>query len=159
MKYELEPDNRNCSDEVLLDDLRVVAAKLGKDNLTQDVYNEHGRFAAATFKKRFGTWNVALQRSGLQVQKRINIPTEEFIQDMQRVAKHLGTSTLGVDAYNRHGQFSDVAISRRFGSWPNALNAADLELSSQYYVRLSNNELFANMAAVWAIVGRQPHTP
>ncbi|MGA2028518.1 MAG: HNH endonuclease [Verrucomicrobiota bacterium] len=43
MKFELEPHNRGVSDEVLLDDLRKVANKLGKEFLTQEEYNNNGR--------------------------------------------------------------------------------------------------------------------
>ena len=82
MKYELEPDNRNCPDEELLNDLRVVAQRLGKASLTKDDYNRHGRFSAATMQNRFGSWNGALEKSGLILAKRVNIPSVELIDDL-----------------------------------------------------------------------------
>lgn len=154
--YELEPDNRNCEDEVLLGDLRKVAAELNKKSITKDDYNAHGRFAAATMQKRFGSWNIALEKSGLEVGKRMHIPSQEFLDDMQRVAQILGQPVVPVVAYRRYGKFSDKAIAKRFGSWIKATESAGLELSSQYFSALSNDELFANMATVWQAVGRQP---
>ncbi|MCK6417133.1 MAG: hypothetical protein L6Q63_16640, partial [Giesbergeria sp.] len=70
MRYELEPDNRNCPDAVLLGDLRAVASRLGKSTLTKDEYNKNGRFSAATMQNRFGSWNSALLQSNLSVGKR-----------------------------------------------------------------------------------------
>lgn len=156
MKYELEPDNRNCSDEVLLNDLRAVAAKLDKDTLTQELYNQHGRFAAATFKKRFGTWNSVLELCGLRVNKRINVPDSEFLQDLRRVAEMCGTQSVSTSAYDSHGTFSSTAVSRRFGSWVLAIEKAGLTPSPSYSVKISDEELFNNMAHVWEGVGRQP---
>ncbi len=156
MKYELESDNRNCSDDVLLDDLRVIATKLGRDSLTQDLYNGHGRFAAATVKRRFGTWNTALKRSGLQVQKRINVPGGEFLQDLRRVAQSLGTQSVSVNAYDLNGTFCHDAISKRFGSWATAIEQAGLLPSPAYNAKISDEELFDNMANVWEGNGRQP---
>lgn len=156
MKYELEPDNRNCSDDVLLGDLRDVAAKLGKDTLTQDVYNQHGRFASATFKKRFGTWNSVLERCGLRVQKRVNIPRNELLQDLRRVAQELNTTSVSVNTYDVHGRFCHDAISKRFGSWAKAIELAGLRPSPAYNARIPDEELFDNMANVWESIGRQP---
>ena len=55
MKYELEPYNRNVSDEELLADLGRVAKKLGKNRVTIDEYNERGSFHATTLTRRFGS--------------------------------------------------------------------------------------------------------
>ena len=43
MKYELEPNNRNCPDEELLADLRTVANRLGSRLLTKELYDANGR--------------------------------------------------------------------------------------------------------------------
>ena len=43
MKFELEPNNRGADDETLLDNLREVAASLGKDYVTREEYEAHGR--------------------------------------------------------------------------------------------------------------------
>jgi len=156
MKYELDPDNRNCEDEVLLDDLRRVAARLSKPSLTKDDYDEHGRFCAATMRKRFGSWNKALELSGLSVTKRVNIPRHELLGDLKRVAQALRTETISVESYNSCGRFSEATIARAFGSWVKALAAAELCVSSAYRPKVTDDELLSNMAIVWEKVGRQP---
>lgn len=156
MKYKLEPDNRNCPKDVLLEDLRETARRLGRETLTKDEYNKHGRFSAATMQKRFGSWNSALTLSGLTVQKRINIPSTEMIHDLQRVAAALGTRTVSTEAYSHIGAFADVTVARAFGSWAKALSAAGLEVSPHWHPKASDDELFSNMANVWEALGRQP---
>lgn len=156
MKYELEPDNRNCPDSILLDDLRAIAQQLGKPSLTQDEYSNHGRFSSATLKKRFGSWNRALELSGLQVKKRKDIPQEELLEDLKRVAEIVGEGNLNRVAYNEHGNFSDATFARAFGSWVNALTAIGAKVSDSWKPKTSDDDLFSNMATVWEKVGRQP---
>ena len=155
MKYELEPDNRNCSDKELLDDLLSVAKQLGVTGLTQSIYNKYGRFCAATFKKRFGTWNRALERSGLSPKKRTYIPSEELLEDLKRVASELGSLTVYTSQYRNHGCFSEAALTKRFGSWSAVLDAAGLKQTG-WKPTASDEDLLDNMAYVWEHVGRQP---
>ena len=155
IRYELEPDNRNCTDDVLLNDLKAVAKRLGKVSLTKDEYNKEGRFSASTMQKRFGSWNIALSRSGLVVQKRMDIPPEELLADMRRVAEELRTSSISETLYCSHGKFNSATLVRAFGSWPKALAAAGLQPTG-WKPKATDEELFANMAAVWEHVGRQP---
>lgn len=156
MKYELEPDNRNCPDETLLDDLRATAARLGKSSLTKDDYNVHGRFSPATMQNRFGSWNLALDRAGLQVSKRMSIPHNELLAEMRRVASRLDSQILTKEQFEELGEFSPETIVRTFGSWTAGLKAAGLEVSDSYRGRVSEEELFDNLAYVWEALGRQP---
>jgi hypothetical protein len=156
MKYELEPDNRNCGDDVLLDDVKGVALRLGKASITKEDYDQHGRFSSATMQNRFGSWNQALMRSGCTVQKRVNIPREELLSDLKRVASELGTATVPRDSYRALGKFADITLSRVFGSWTKALEAAELCVPVGSRRNATEEELFSNMANVWEHVGRQP---
>lgn len=156
MKYVLEPDNRNCPDHVLLEDLAAVAGQLGKSSITKDEYNTHGRFAAATMQKRFGAWNEALRKAGLSVAKRMGITKDELVADLLRVSCVLGTKVVSTSDYAPVGQFSVPTFQRVFGSWPEALRAAGLEVSPFSRSPASVEDLLSNMAAVWEAVGRQP---
>lgn len=156
MKYVLEPDNRNCPDDVLFGDLASVAHQLGKRSITKAEYNKHGRFAAATMQKRFGSWNEALHKAGLAVAKRVGIPKDELVADLLRVSGALGTKVVTAADYAPIGQFAVVTFQRTFGSWPAALQAAGLVVSPLARSQASTEELFSNMAAVWESLGRQP---
>ena len=157
MKDELEPDNRNCSDDVLLGDLKAVAARLGKQTLSKAEYDEHGRFSSATIRNRLGSWNGALEQAGLSTdKKRRYIPEQELLNDLKAAAERLGTDELSVEAYKRVGNFSSVTVTRAFGSWEKALLKVGLKVTGQYHPKISEEELLSNMASVWEAVGRQP---
>lgn len=156
MKYELDPDNRNCADDVLLGDLREVAARLGKSSLTKDEYNSHGRFSAATMQNRFGSWNNALRAGTLSVSKRNSIPQDELLHDLKRVAKQLSLSSISVSTHNHNGSFNAATVSRAFGSWAQALAAAGLGISASWHPKVPDDDLFNNLATVWEAHGRQP---
>lgn len=147
MKYQLEPESRGCTDDELLADLRSTADRIGR-NLTKDLYNEHGRFSASTIQKRFGSWNKALVLGGVGVAKRVNVPLEEFLADLRRVAEELGTATVTKSQYKYHGRFSDETLRKAFGSWSSALGKAKLEPSG-WKGPVTDEQLFQNMASMW----------
>jgi len=155
MKYELEPDNRNCPNDELLADLCAVARGLNKPSLTKEEYDKHGRFCSATMRNRFGSWNKALAQSGLKVKKRIDIPCEELLSDLKSTASKIGMQTVTREDYRQHGNFSEATIVRQFGNWAAALNAANLKPTG-WKPPATEEELFDNMASVWEHVGRQP---
>jgi Homing endonuclease associated repeat/HNH endonuclease len=156
MKFELQPDNRNTSDEELLADLRGAAQKVATDYLSREQYDSLGRFHPQTLAKRFGTWNQALALAGLRVQKPQRLTHDDAIADIRTVAQLLGKSTLTVAEYTQCGSFSQHPITRLFGTWAKALEAAGLEVSPHYHAPLSDEELHQNLESVWRILGRQP---
>ena len=136
-------------------DIRSTAERLGRADLTKDLYNEHGRFSASTMQKRFGSWNKALLLCGIGVAKRVNIPESEFLADLRRVADDLGTTTVTKSQYRSHGRFSDETLRRAFSDWGNALEAAKLEPTG-WKGHATEEALLQNLAQVWEHVGRQP---
>jgi hypothetical protein len=84
-----------------------------------------------------------------------NIPDQELLDDLKRVAAKLGTSTVASRQYSEHGRFSDSSFKRRFGSWRNALERAGL-VSEVRNVKYTDKQLFSNLVDVWSHFGRQP---
>jgi 5-methylcytosine-specific restriction endonuclease McrA len=155
MKFELPPDNRNRPDEELLADLRRVASDLGRPSLDRESYVRLGRFTPKTLANRFGSWNLSLAKAGLAVAKRVDIPTEELLQDLRDVAARLPTPHLTVSLYNSHGRFNAATIERRFGGWRRALQAAGLDFG-HVPVEYTPELLLGNLATVWEQLGRPP---
>ena len=84
MKFELEPNNRNASNEDLLNDLRKVAKELGKETIMREEYNnnKNGKYASSTIEKRFKGWNKTLEN--LQVLcKEHNLDKGDFYEENQ----------------------------------------------------------------------------
>ena len=86
--------------------------------------------------------------------RRRNIPKEELLDDLKRVANLINQHTMTYRIYVQKGKFSTDTICRQFGSWNQALEAAGLKV-----INTKNNKkevLFENLANVWQHLGRQP---
>lgn len=77
MKFELNPSNRNISNDDLMADLRRVALILKSDSISTTQYTEYGKYHPTTFCNRFGSWNNALELSGLELKKYAKIDKED----------------------------------------------------------------------------------
>ncbi|MGD0519462.1 MAG: HNH endonuclease [Thermoguttaceae bacterium] len=155
MKFELKPDNRNSSDEDLIKDLISVAKKLGKETVTRDEYDKHGRYSEGTLRRRFDGWLAALERSGLSATKDY-YTDEQLINELQRIAKLPGIDVLSRETFKKYKKISSATnIERRFGSWSKALKKAGLSITPSQS-RYSNEDLFKNLLNTWTHYGRQP---
>lgn len=83
-----------------------------------------------------------------------NVPDDEFLDDLKRVAAELRTGTVTIDQYNERGRFHASSLARRFGSWLRSLERAGLAKSRNLHI--SEDDLFSNLVEVWAHLGRQP---
>lgn len=83
-----------------------------------------------------------------------DIPNEELISDLQRVGRLLNRNSVTIDQFNEHAKFHSSTLSRRFGSWFKALEAAGLEKTRNLH--LTNEQLLENLVEVWLKLGRQP---
>ena len=92
-------------------------------------------------------------RFHVQLRKR-NIPEDELLSDLKRVASELSKNTLTAIEYTAKGLFGVNTILRRFGQWNLALQQAGLETPNRQHV--PESELFENLANVWTGLGRQP---
>jgi hypothetical protein len=82
------------------------------------------------------------------------VTNEELILDLQRLATQNGKNTIGLKEYHQIGKYDETTVSRRFGSWNNALKVAGLGISNEVY--LSDNRLYENILKLWEYYGRQP---
>jgi len=82
------------------------------------------------------------------------VSDDELIADLQRVAQSLNSITGPQKKYGALGTFDYSTVTRRFGSWNNALRLAGLSLSNE--VDISDERLFENLLVLWQHLGRQP---
>ena len=121
--YHLPPDIRRASDETIVEDMRRVARLRRGSHLRYVTYMEHGRFCGTTVVHRFGSWNKALERAGLAVGKRVDIPTEELFRQMEFMWRKLGRRPVYTDYEGMPGMPCSSTYAHRFGSWRKALEA------------------------------------
>ena len=84
-----------------------------------------------------------------------NVPDEELLADIKRVASELGTDTVTHLEQTRLGRFGVTTNIRRFGSWANACAKAGLTMRRTLPNR-PDEEWFKNLEELWIALGRQP---
>lgn len=75
-----------------------------------------------------------------------NVPKEEFIADLKRVALKLKKNTVTHEDYNKNGKFHSSTLQRKFGSWFTALKKAGLEKTRN--LDLKDNDLITELIRV-----------
>ena len=83
-----------------------------------------------------------------------NVPDEELLADIKRVAGQLGQETITAREYSRTGKYTSGTIMVRFDGWNTALEKAGLTIGM--YKNSPDEELFENIQDVWLKLGRQP---
>ena len=78
----------------------------------------------------------------------------ELIKDLQRVSEIIGTTKVTQMLYAQHGNYDATTIGRRFGSWNEALEIAELNFSNR--VDITDEALYENILVLWQYCGRQP---
>lgn len=115
--------NAPISDEELIADLRRVACELGKSSVANKLYEELGHYSSDTQRRRFGNWNNALRRAGLEISNLFNIPDVELFENLLMLWQHLGRQPRRKEVDSSPSTISQGPYNRRFGSWTNALKA------------------------------------
>jgi 5-methylcytosine-specific restriction endonuclease McrA len=123
MHFELDPFHRDVSDTDLIADLRRVASESGTSTLTWGRYSSRGRFSPETVRRRFGSWNEALQRAGLLSTKRWRIPDDELFANLESIWRQLGRQPRRSDLDAIATAVSKSVYEQRFGTWRKALEA------------------------------------
>lgn len=136
-KFELNLRERNISKEKLLNDLKRVVNSLNQETVTAVLYAQKGKFGVDTFRRRFGSWNKALEACGLKVVLTLNNTEEALFENLANVWQQLGRQPAGRDLDKAkaagHSRFSLGTYEKRFDSWNKALKAfiAYIDESSQ----------------------------
>ena len=157
--------HRDVSDEELLNDILRVAKMYDKDRLSQSEYNKYGKYHSSTIGKRFGGWNAAVMKIGLNLchtgnQKHDICETDgDFFADMRRIALSLNKNSITTGEYEEHGRYNRSSMLRKYKSWDTILKLAGLESTSYRLGKgkeISDDELFQDIERVWIKLGRQP---
>ncbi len=118
--FTLEKYHRHLTEQDLLNDLKITAAKTG-GLLSVSKYEQEGTFAACTIIKHFGTWNRALSMAGLPVVRMLKISDEDLFKNMETVWLALGRQPKFHEMRKPLSRFSAGPYERRFKTWGDAL--------------------------------------
>lgn len=121
MKFELNNYHRGVSDQELIADLLRIANELNEETVTCDQYDEKGIYSSNTLMKRFGGWNKALEKAGLQKKRSVHITEEELFQNLEDVWRRIGRQPVYAEMHVPLSKFNSRTYQKRFGSWRKAL--------------------------------------
>jgi len=132
------------TEEELLEHLHQLADELGKDTPTLRDMQEIGDYPESAYRNKFGSWNEAVERAGLDVNKNTDYTEEELLGEVNRLAEEVGRVP---DVYDlrEEGKFSKCPYRQTFGGWNNALREAGYEPNQRWeYSREELLELIYN---------------
>ena len=127
LRTERTPYERcRVSNEEIFEDLRRVAKELQSGTVSYDAYKKLGKYSAEHFFKRFGKWNIALQKAGLNGTgfSKDKISEQQCFDEIERIWIKLGRQPTTTDI-TKYGVsiYSIDPFKRRFGGWRKALEA------------------------------------
>ena len=108
--------------QILQGDLRTFAKRLGRTPTKRDMAGS-GPWHYTVYQDVYGSWNAALENAGLEPNHVINVPDDELLAEIVRVAEVLDHPPT-YDEMAVHGQFYAETYENRFGTWATALEKA-----------------------------------
>jgi hypothetical protein len=124
MKYELELRKRNVSDEDLIQDVKDVAIRTGRNTVTLAEYENFGKYHPSTLQRRFGSWFHVLDIAGLKASRsKLNAPEEDLFSNINDIWIYLGRQPKYDEIKKPLTKYSAKTYENRFGSWNEALEA------------------------------------
>lgn len=124
------------SDDEILNEIKRVAAKLGRKSLSQSEFNRHANLCGDTAVKHFGSWNAAVESAGLapikpgpQVKAK-RIDDDELLLDLIRLYNEFGKPPT-VAIISAKGKFSPPSYKARWGNHLKAFEIAKKKFHSE----------------------------
>lgn len=139
MSFEFNPINRNIDEAELIKDVKSVAKLLNKDKLTLREYDDNGKFNSSTIIRRFKTWNIALEKAGLQISNQLNISKEDLFKNILNIWEHLGRQPRRAELELPISKYSQYPYNREFKNWNNALQSF-VDWANQEELEISGNQ-------------------
>ena len=141
-------------DSVLIDRLQEFASELEKTPTSTEM-DEQGPHTARTYQNHFGTWNDALKRAELDVNKERGVSDEELLSELKRLYADKGYTPTADDMDSR-GRFSASNYVRRFGNWQDALKEAGVDGDRE--PKIPRQDLLNELNQIAERKGREPRS-
>ncbi|MBD3331003.1 HNH endonuclease [Candidatus Peregrinibacteria bacterium] len=123
MDFKLRTNAIYADNDELIADLQKVAKLLKKSKITQKEYNANGKYHFATYIRRFGGWNKALEKAELKIGLKRTISNEELFDNLETIWRILGRQPFVSEVKKPLSKYNHATYQRRFGSWLKACEA------------------------------------
>jgi hypothetical protein len=116
---------RQLSDDDLIADMRRVHDLMGRGYLTIADLNRHSVAAEGTIRRRFGSWDNALQKAGLAKSSmgRKGLTDQQCFENLATVWTALGRRPVYAEMSRPPSQIGKGTYEKRWGTWRKALAA------------------------------------
>lgn len=115
---------RTLSNEEVLDRLRMVAKRVGRDAITIEEFNDYSGIEANTVRRRFGSWRAGLAQAGLAtVSLGRRYTDEECFENLLTVWTHYGRPPQYREMELPPSVVGPRAYTIRWKTWNRALHA------------------------------------
>jgi hypothetical protein len=121
LEFKLNLNTKHNSEQDLLDDLLRVQ-NINEIYISKTKYNDFGKFSSGTIERRFGTWNKALEKAGIEINQKQNIKDEDLFRNLEDVWIKLGRQPKYEEIKKPLSKYSNMPYHRRFGKWNDTLN-------------------------------------
>jgi len=119
-----QQSGKSVTREEIIDELKRVAEKTGRQDLTVDDFNSNASFSAYTVRSHFKLWRRALEAAGLTVRpSSARYSDEECYENLLFVWTHLGRAPKYLEMNSIPSQVGGKAYVARWGTWVKALEA------------------------------------
>jgi len=124
LRFILEVNNRDLTEEEILEDILDVARRLGRRSLTQKDYVDNGgRLHPVTVFRRLGRWNDVLRSAGLEPAREVNLSMGDLFDNIRNVWMLVGRQPRRREIDSPMSMYSSRPYVKRFGSWRGTLEA------------------------------------
>lgn len=153
-----KPRNRELKipQDDLLAELTRLADELGESPSAIQM-NIHGEYWESTYRRRFGSWNAALDAAGLEPNVLLHdqpIAEDKLLAELRRVAADCG-SPPSFQNREDEGMYSARTYTRHFGSWNDAVEAAGFE-PNRSPQEMTDEKLLAELYRLADELGERP---
>ncbi|SDN40349.1 hypothetical protein SAMN05192554_13320 [Haloarchaeobius iranensis] len=143
----------------LLDDLNELGDSLGRKPKAVDVAHDADMAAPRTYDHVFGSWNAALKEAGFSATP-VGTPREysdeELISELRSIAAEIDRRPRMTDVEEDDESPSPSVFRDRFGTWPAALAAADIEPKFERAPQYTESDLLDALRTLAERVDRPP---
>jgi len=124
--------------ESIVKSIQHAALDLNTASLRFSDYHKLTGISNQDVLKHFDSWSDACKSAGVacgptgktNLRRAPFVTNDECIAELRRVAKLLNKDTLSREEFTEHSKMSSITPRRRFGGWPQALEAAGLKLTT-----------------------------
>ena len=123
MKFEYHEHHLKLDEDAVIADLIRVARTIGQDSLSMKEYDVNGQYSSSAVMRKFGSWNIALKKAGLNCRNSFHADDDLF-QNLENVWARKGRQPTRSEMNDKSiSKISSGAYLRRFGRWTDALKS------------------------------------